>query len=251
MRKKFKETVQAKRGIYLLPNLITTGGLFAGFYSVVSALKGHFEVAAMAIFIAMIADFLDGRIARLTNTQSPFGEQYDSLADMLSFGVAPALVVYSWAFQDLGRLGWLCAFLYTATTALRLARFNVQTKVASKRYFYGLSCPSAAAILASMIWLVNKYQISGDIVNYIFCGATILVSALMVSNIRYYSFKEVNFKERVPFWAVLLVLLVLIVVFVNPPLLLFTAFTVYALSGPLTWVWTFLRRTKKKTKPAS
>src|SRR5579862_256231 len=180
-----------QRGIYLLPNLLTTAALFAGFYAIVAAMKGNFETAAIAIFVAMIADGLDGRVARLTHTQTAFGAQYDSLSDMAAFGIAPSLVVFSWSLFSLGKLGWLAAFLYTAATALRLARFN--TQVIDKRYFQGLPSPSAAGIIASMVWMGSSYEVEGYAMAIPVAVLSIIVSGLMISTTRYYSFKNIDF----------------------------------------------------------
>jgi CDP-diacylglycerol--serine O-phosphatidyltransferase len=225
---------QRRRGIYLLPNLFTTGCLFAGFYAIVSAMDGRFEAAAIAIFIAMIMDGLDGRVARLTNTQSAFGAEYDSLADMVSFGLAPALIMYEWALSDLGKLGWLAAFVYTAGTALRLARFNTQVGRPDKRYFQGLASPAAAAVMAGMIWVGQDYHIEGRSIAVLAFVVTILVGLLMVSNVRYRSFKDLDLKGKVPFVAILLVVLVFVLVSIDPPQILFAIFAFYAVSGPVT-----------------
>ena len=224
---------KAKRGVYLLPNVLTTFGLFAGFFAVILATKGQYADAAIAIFVAMLFDGLDGRVARLTNTQSSFGEQYDSMADMLSFCVAPALLVYFWQFSDLGKIGWLGAFVYTAAGALRLARFNTQIGVEDKRYFQGLPSPAAAALVAGMVWTkqsigVTDYDQYLTLVSWI-----ILVGAgvLMVSNVRYYSFKEINLKGRSSFKLLLIATLIIIVTTLWPSAILFVFFLAYALSG--------------------
>ncbi|RUM77779.1 MAG: CDP-diacylglycerol--serine O-phosphatidyltransferase [Candidatus Thioglobus sp.] len=224
---------KAKRGVYLLPNVLTTFGLFAGFFAIILATKGQYADAAIAIFVAMLFDGLDGRVARLTNTQSSFGEQYDSMADMLSFCVAPALLVYFWQFSDLGKIGWLGAFVYTAAGALRLARFNTQIGVEDKRYFQGLPSPAAAALVAGMVWTkqsigVTDYDQYLTLVSWI-----ILVGAgvLMVSNIRYYSFKEINLKGRSSFKLLLIATLIIIVITLWPSVILFVFFLAYALSG--------------------
>ncbi len=228
------------RGIYLLPNLLTTAGLFFGFFAIISAINGNFQMAAIALFIAMVMDGLDGRVARLTNTQSDFGVQYDSLSDMVCFGLAPALVIHQWALVDLeqlggilGKLGWIGAFTFAACAALRLARFNTQAGVADKRYFQGLPSPAAAAGLASLVWLGEHLSLSGVSVSIVALVVTILTGLLMVSNFRYYSFKELDFRFRVPF--IMLVLLVLGIAFlsVHPPVVLFLAFLGYAVSGPV------------------
>lgn len=230
------------RGIYLLPNLFTTAGLFTGFYAIVAAMKGSYEAACIAVFIAMIADALDGRVARLTNTQSAFGAEYDSLADMVSFGVAPAIIAFTWALSNFGKLGWLAAFFYVAGGALRLARFNTQINIADKRYFQGLAIPSAAGLIVSMVWLGKEYDMSGNAVSiWMFCWM-ILTAALMVSNIRYYSFKSIDLKGRVPFVAILLVVLIYAAISVNPPLVLCFLFLTYSLSGPMLTLWNLRKK---------
>ena len=221
-----------RAGIYLLPNLFTTSALFAGFYGVVAAINGRFEAAAIAILVAMVFDGMDGRIARMTNTQSDFGAQYDSLADMVSFGVAPALVMYEWALRGLGKLGFVVAFMYTAGAALRLARFNTQVGVADKRYFQGLPSPSAAALVAALVWFGDS--IAARESGFMMAAAmlvTILSALLMVSNLRYYSFKEFDLHGRVPFVAVLAVVLVFVLISVQPESVLLIGFGGYAASG--------------------
>jgi CDP-diacylglycerol--serine O-phosphatidyltransferase len=234
-----------QRGIYLLPNLLTTAALFAGFYSIVAAMKGLFDTAAIAIFIAMIADGLDGRVARMTNTQSPFGAQYDSLSDMASFGIAPALVVYSWSLVNLGKLGWLAAFLYAAGTALRLARFNTQAH--DKQYFQGLPSPSAAGVVASMVWFGSSYNVDGMFVAVPAAALTIFVAALMVSTIRYSSFKSIDFKGRVPFMTVVVAVMLIAALSLYPPEMLFGVFIAYVLSGPIVTLWQ-LRKMRKSRR---
>lgn len=230
-----------RKGIYLLPNLFTTAALFAGFFAVINAMNGRFETAAIAIFVAMILDSLDGRVARLTNTQSAFGAEYDSLSDMVSFGVAPALVAFSWALQSLGKFGWAAAFIYVAGAALRLARFNTQVGTADKRYFTGLASPSAAAVVAGMVWVCHDAGLVGDALPAplaIIAGVVTLATGLaMVTNIRYHSFKGLDFKGRVPFVAILLVVVIFSVVMLDPPKILLAIFALYALSGPLQYVW--------------
>jgi CDP-diacylglycerol---serine O-phosphatidyltransferase len=225
--------IKRRRGIYLLPNLFTTATLFAGFYAILAAAGGRFEAAAGAIFVAMVMDGLDGRVARLTNTQSYFGAEYDSLSDMVAFGLAPSLVMYHWVLQPLGKVGWLAAFVYTAGTALRLARFNTQIGVADKRYFQGLPSPSAAAIIGGSVWVGVDYAFSGPAVQWAGCFLTILVGLLMVSNFRYSSFKELEIEGKVPFLMAVAVMLGFAVVYIHPPLVLFSMFLVYAVSGPL------------------
>ncbi|MDO6427808.1 CDP-diacylglycerol--serine O-phosphatidyltransferase [Thalassotalea sp. 1_MG-2023] len=231
------------RGIYLLPNLLTTAGLFSGFFAVVSSMNGHFESAAIAIFIAMIFDGLDGRVARMTNTQSEFGAEYDSMADMVSFGIAPGLVAYNWALSDMGKFGWLAAFVFVAAAALRLARFNTQVGVADKRYFQGLASPAAAGVVASLVWLGTEYEINGHDIGFIMGLITITAGLLMVSNFRYNSFKEVDWKGKVNFIVVLLIVLVFVIVAASPAELLSAIFVLYAASGPITTI-----RSVKKLK---
>lgn len=225
-----------KKGIFLLPNLLTTGGLFSGFYAIVTSMNGHFEAAAIAIFVAMIFDGLDGRVARLTNTQSEFGAQYDSMADMISFGVAPALVAYNWGLSSLGKFGWLAAFIFVACAALRLARFNANLGVTDGRFFQGLASPAAAALVAGMVWTGNNYQIDGHSIGYIVGIITILAGLLMVSNFRYNSFKDINWRDRVSFLAILLVVLTFVVIAYRPAEMLFGIFLIYACSGPVTTI---------------
>ncbi len=231
------------RGIFLLPNLLTTAGLFSGFFAIVASMNGMFESAAVAIFIAMIFDGLDGRVARMTNTESPFGAEYDSMADIVSFGMAPALVMYNWALADLGKLGWLAAFIYVAGGALRLARFNTNIGTVDSRYFQGLAIPSAAAIVAGLVWVGSKYEIEAQSVSYFAAALTIAAGLLMVSNFRYHSFKDVEWRDRVPFIAILAIVLAFVVIATEPSLVLFVIFFLYAVSGPIT---TF--RTVKKIR---
>ncbi|MDG1750114.1 MAG: CDP-diacylglycerol--serine O-phosphatidyltransferase [Thalassotalea sp.] len=231
------------RGIYLLPNLLTTAGLFSGFFAVVSSMNNHFESASIAIFVAMIFDGLDGRVARMTNTQSEFGAEYDSMADMVSFGIAPGIVAYNWALSGMGKFGWLAAFVFVAAAALRLARFNTQVGVADKRYFQGLASPAAAAVIASLVWLGTEYQLNGQDFGFIMGLITIVSGLLMVSNFRYNSFKDVDWKGKVNFIVVLLIVLVFVIVAASPAELLTTIFVLYACSGPFTTI-----RTVKKLK---
>jgi CDP-diacylglycerol--serine O-phosphatidyltransferase len=223
-----------RRGIYLLPNLFTTAALFSGFYAIVAGMSGRFESAAIAIFVAMVLDGVDGRVARMTNTESAFGAEYDSLSDMVAFGLAPALVLYMWTLSTLGKVGWLAAFFYAAATALRLARFNIQVGETDKRYFQGLPCPSAAAVAAGLLWVGADYGLGGLSLGVVSFFTAIVLGVLMVSNIRYRSFKEFDPRERVPFIAVLVVVLVISFVSIDPALILFSAFMAYALSGPIT-----------------
>jgi CDP-diacylglycerol---serine O-phosphatidyltransferase len=220
-------------GIYLLPNLFTTASLFAAFYSLVASMKGQFEASVIAIFIGMIADGLDGRIARLTHTQTAFGAEYDSLSDMVTFGVAPSLLVYNLILAQLGKVGWLVAFVYTAAVALRLARFNTQLDIADKRYFQGLPCPPSAAVMASFAWLCYQHGWDNMFVAVLTALLSLAASVLMVSNCRYYSFKELDFKGKVPFLYVLVMIILFVAIAANPSLVLFVGFTFYALSGVL------------------
>lgn len=235
------------RGIYLLPNLFTTAALFAGFYAVLAATQNRFEAAALAILAAMVLDGFDGRIARLTNTQSDFGAEYDSLSDMVAFGVAPALVAYHWALGALGKIGWLAAFVFTAAAALRLARFNTQVGIADKRYFQGLASPSAAAIIATGIWTANDLGIDGSDVSWLAALLTAGAGLLMVSNFRYLSFKQVNLQGRVPFLLAVAVMLGFAVVYLYPPLVLFALAFIYAISGPA-WTLFRLRRSRGRRR---
>lgn len=225
-----------KRGIYLLPNLFTTGALFAGFYAIVQAMNGKFEYAAVAVFIAMVLDGLDGRVARLTHTQSEFGAEYDSLSDMVSFGVAPALVMYEWAFRTLGKWGWFAAFIYCASTALRLARFNTNIDVVDKRYFQGLPSPAAAALVAGFVWVMHDYDYSGVSVRWYAAALTVFAGLSMVSNLPFYSFKDLNMRKSVPFVVIFLIALFFILISSYPPGVLFALFLIYSLSGYVLWV---------------
>ncbi|MCX7116476.1 MAG: CDP-diacylglycerol--serine O-phosphatidyltransferase [Legionellales bacterium] len=222
-----------RSGIYLLPNLFTTASLFAAFYSLVASLRAEYDVAAIAIFIGIIADGLDGRIARMTNTQSAFGAEYDSLSDMVTFGVAPALLFYSWSLHQLNKFGWLVSFIFAASVALRLARFNTQLETADKRYFQGLACTPAAGFLASFCWLCHQNQWEHMIVSLVAAGLVIITALLMVSNIRYHSFKELDFKGKVPFLHVLAIVIFFAAIAANPTVVLFGGFSLYVLSGPL------------------
>ena len=219
-----------RRGIYILPNLFTTAGLFFGFFAIIQATKGKFELAAMAIFIAMLMDGLDGRIARMTNTTSDFGAEYDSLVDVIAFGLTPALVMYEWVLGGMGKLGWLAAFIYVAATALRLARFNTQ-KVADKRYFQGLPSPAAAAVLAAWVWMMHEYGFQGGAVNAVSWLVTVGAAAAMVSNVRYHSFKDLDLKGKIPFVKLLVVVLAFVLIASDPPRMLFLIFFGYFVSG--------------------
>ena len=227
MKKKNKHS-----GIYLLPNLLTTASLFSAFYSIVASLKGQYDVAVIAIFVGMVWDALDGRIARMTNTQTDFGAEYDSLSDMVTFGVAPSVLLYSWALEGLGKFGWLAAFIYTAAVALRLARFNTQLETADKNYFQGLASPAAAAVLASFVWICHTGGGANLFTAWIAVSFLLLAAALQVSNIRYYSFKKLDFKGKIPFIHVLLIVLLFVTIAAAPSVTLFVASVGYALSGP-------------------
>ena len=236
-----KRTSRMSKGIYLLPNLFTTASLFSGFYAIVAAMNGHFENAAIAIFVSMILDGLDGRVARMTNTQSDFGAEYDSLVDMVAFGVAPALVAFSFSLQELGNVGWIATFIYVAGAALRLARFNTQIGSVDKRYFVGLPSPAAAALVAGFVWVFHGFESSTflTLVTMFFVASA---GVLMVSNVLYNSFKEIDLKRRVPFTAVLIMVLVFAVVALEPSVVLLLGFVIYAASGPLTSVLRKLRK---------
>lgn len=244
--KKFK-----RRGIYLLPNMITLTALFCGFFAIVASTNGWFDWAAYAIYIAMVLDGADGRVARWTNTQSDFGAEFDSLSDMVSFGVAPAFIMFEFALSNMDRLdkvGWVAAFIYTATAALRLARFNTQVGIADKRYFQGLASPSAAAIVTGYVWVCDKYSLEHPLINIIAVFITISVGFLMVSNIRYYSFKGFDFRSRVPFVSLIAIVMLIAVVFSDPPIVLFTIFTLYALSGPVYTLIELRRRQRERRR---
>ena len=237
------------RGIYLLPNLFTTANLFAGFYSIMCAINGNFTVAAATVFVAMVLDGLDGRVARMTNTQSAFGAEYDSLSDMVAFGLAPAIIAYQWALVELGNVGLTIAFIYVACAALRLARFNTQIGVVDKRWFIGLASPAAAGVVAGVVWALSDNGVGAvDLpvaVIILFAVLVALSGMLMVSNIKYYSFKDLDLKGRVPFVAILVVVLAFAVVFSDPPRILLLLFLVYALSGPVQYV---LHLRKRKSR---
>jgi len=235
-------------GIYILPNLFTTAALFAGFYATVAAVRGLFEVAAIAIFIAMIADSLDGRIARLTQTQSAFGAEYDSLSDMVAFAVAPAVTLYEWSLQYLGKVGWLGAFVLVASVALRLARFNSQQENTDKRYFTGLPCPAAAGILAGLIWAGTGIRAGDFIPSVLVEILTVAVAIAMISNMKYRSFKDFDMKNRVPFITILFVILVFVCIAVKPDIVLFLVFFGYGLSGFVGWIRE--RRAKVSESPS-
>lgn len=239
---------QLQKGIYLLPNLLTTAALFAGFYAIVAAMKGLFETAAIAIFISMIADGLDGRVARMTNTQSAFGAQYDSMSDLAAFGIAPSLVLYSWTLSYLGKLGWLAAFLYTAAAALRLARFN--TQVVDKQYFQGLPTTLAAGLMASVVWMGSNYEVDGFIIAAPMAVLTVIVAGLMVSSIRYSSFKTIDFRGRVPFITIVVTVFLIAAVALEPAEALFAIFFSYLISGPAITLWSLRKVRKQRSQSA-
>ncbi|MGE3920404.1 MAG: CDP-diacylglycerol--serine O-phosphatidyltransferase [Gammaproteobacteria bacterium] len=232
MTQEIKVPVARLRGIYLLPNLFTTTALLAGFYAIVGAIRGHFDAAATALFIAMVMDFLDGRVARLTNTQTPFGSEYDSLSDMVSFGLAPSILMFQYSLIHLSKFGWMVSFIYTATVALRLARFNTQVLHLDKRYFQGLPCPAGAAIIAALVWFNGDHPDFNQFENILFAIVTLLVATLMVSNIRYHSFKEIDLRGRVPFMTLIVIVLVFAAITLDPPSVLLFLFVLYGVSGP-------------------
>ena len=226
-----------RKGIYILPNLFTLAALFGGFYSVVMAMNGRFDLAAVGVFCAMVLDSLDGRVARMTNTQSAFGEQMDSLSDMVSFGAAPALIAYEWGLKGLGRWGWIAAFVYCACAALRLARFNVNTGVVDKRYFQGLPSPAAAALVAGFIWLATDLDIKGYELAWPMFVVALYAGLTMVTNVPFYSFKDIQMKKSVPFAVIVLIALGIAVINIHPPIVLFALFVIYGLSGYAVYGW--------------
>jgi CDP-diacylglycerol--serine O-phosphatidyltransferase len=246
------ETVEAlprrrRKGIYILPNLFTLAALFGGFYAVVMAMNARFEQAAIGVFCAMVLDSLDGRVARMTNTQSAFGEQMDSLSDMVSFGAAPALIVYEWALKGLGKLGWIAAFIYCSGAALRLARFNTNIAVVDKRFFQGLPSPAAAAVVVGFIWVMDSYGFRDvariEWLTWLAFVLTLYAGLTMVTNVPFYSFKDVSFKRTVPFVVIVAIALGFAVLAYHPPLVFFSLFLVYGVSGYGVYVW---RRAKGK-----
>ena len=226
-----------RKGIYILPNLFTLAALFGGFYSVVMAMNGRFDLAAFGVFCAMVLDSLDGRVARMTNTQSAFGEQMDSLSDMVSFGAAPGLIAYEWALKGIGRWGWVAAFVYCACAALRLARFNVNTTVVDKRYFQGLPSPAAAALVAGFIWVMNDLGVKGYEVQWVMFAVALYAGLTMVTNVPFYSGKELHMKKSVPFVVIVLLALGIAIINIHPPIVLFGMFVVYGLSGYAVYAW--------------
>ena len=256
----------ARRGIYWLPNMFTIAALFAGFYAIVQAMGGRYEHAAIAIFVAMVLDGLDGRVARLTHTQSAFGAELDSLADMVSFGVAPALVVYVWALQDFAamqtvkwlgpwlttKLGWIAAFIYCACAALRLARFNTTIEVADKRFFPGLPSPAAACVVAGLVWALNEYQVQGANVRWLAWGLTVFAGVTMVSSLKFYSGKDINLRKSVSFSVVVGITFGIVALFMlssTLPEMLFILFLGYACSGYVIWIWQVVAKRSPGGKP--
>jgi CDP-diacylglycerol---serine O-phosphatidyltransferase len=240
-----------RRGIYLLPNAFTTASLFCGFYAIVMAMNNRFEDASIAVFFSMVLDSLDGRVARLTNTQSAFGEQYDSLSDMVSFGVAPALILYEWSLRGLGKWGWVAAFVYCAGAALRLARFNANIGVVDKRYFQGLPSPAAAALVVGFVWVVTELSETKWIektpadFSWVAWVLTLYAGVTMVSNAPFYSFKDLNLRRSVPFIVMVGLMMAFVLVSVDPPLVLWSVFLCYGLSGYVLWVWRWSRRRRE------
>ena len=230
-----------RKGIYVLPNLFTLAALFGGFYAIVMAINGRFDLAAVGIFCAMVLDSLDGRVARMTKTQSAFGEQMDSLSDMVSFGAAPALISYVWALKELGRWGWFAAFVYCACAALRLARFNVNTGVVDKRYFQGLPSPAAAALVAGFIWLCTDLGVRGREVTWAMFVVALYAGLTMVTNVPFYSFKDVSMKRSVPFAVIVMIALGIAVINIDPPTVMFGVFVSYGLSGYVIYGWRKLK----------
>lgn len=247
-----KMTKPTNKGIYLLPNLFTTGALFAGYYSIIASINGKFEMAAITVFIAALLDGLDGRVARLTNTQSEFGEQYDSLSDLISFGLAPSLLMYNWSLHSLniihpvmGKIGWLVAFIYAVSGALRLARFNVHIGSVDKNYFEGLPSPAAAALLCSFVWVAVDHGFTGESLQFVVLGITLVSGLLMVSRFNYYSFKTLPFKETVPFVWILILVMIFVLLALAPAKVLLVVFSTYAISGILLSVYNFKNKKSK------
>ncbi|NBP44891.1 MAG: CDP-diacylglycerol--serine O-phosphatidyltransferase [Betaproteobacteria bacterium] len=240
------EVKRPRKGIYVLPNLVTLAALFAGFYAIVMAMNNRFDMACVGVFCAMVLDSLDGRVARLTNTQSAFGEQMDSLSDMVSFGAAPALIAYEWTLKGLGRWGWIAAFVYCACAALRLARFNVNTSVVDKRYFQGLPSPAAAALVMGFIWVAVELQSNLSQLSWMMFAVCVYAGLTMVTNVPFYSFKDFQMKRSVPFATLVLIALIIAAINIDPPSVLFGIFVAYGLSGYLVYLWR-----KAKGKPTS
>ena len=235
-----------RRGIYLIPNLLTTSALFAGFYSLIASMEGDFQKACVAIFVAQLLDGADGRVARMTHTQSEFGAQYDSMSDIIAFGLAPAILAFQWSLSGLHKVGWIAAFIFVAGAALRLARFNVQIGKVDKKYFVGLASPAGAAVIWASIWSMLEFGISGEQVPYLMALLVPLVGILMVSPIRYFSFKDISAQRRIPFFALLAIVLGLSLVALDPARVLFCMAFTYAISGPVTELVQRVRQRKKR-----
>lgn len=249
------DPVRRRRGIYLLPNLLTTGTMFAGFYGIIAAIDGNYVPAVIAVFVAALLDGMDGRLARLTRTESEFGKQYDSLADLVAFGMAPALIVYQWGLASLasygwawGKLGWLAAFLYAVAAALRLARFNVMPKTADRRFFEGLPSPSAAGLVMSMVWLAVQLDWDGITALAFSAAMTVFAAALMVSRLAYYSFKEINARGRISFTYAFVIPLIFVLIALDPPKVCFAIGLLYALSGIVVGLWRRQRRYQARAR---
>ena len=243
-----RDDAHLNRGVYLLPNLLTTAGLFCGVFSLAQTLEGFYFTAALAILGALLFDILDGRVARITKTTSAFGVEYDSLCDMVCFGAAPALIMYEWALKDLGRFGWISAFVYCVGAALRLARFNTNIDVVDKHYFQGLPSPAAAALVAGVVWVIDDFGIQrAEVIRGIAAAVTLFAGITMVSNVPFYSFKDINLRRSVPFWAVLLIVLAMVLISSNPPMILFLLFVAYSISGYVVWGWKRYRRREGRT----
>jgi len=246
IRKGLLDPERRRKGIYLLPNLFTTAALFSGFYAIVMGMNRDFEKACVFVFVAMVLDSLDGRVARLTRTQSEFGAEYDSLSDMVSFGVAPALLMYTWALQPMGKWGWFAAFVYVAGAAIRLARFNTNIGIVDKKYFQGIPSPAAAALVTGLIWVLNDYHINGGDVKWLAWAVTIFAGVTMVTNIKFYSGKDINLRRSVPFWVVPAIAVAYLVVTIEPSHVLWGLFVCYALSG---YVMAIIDLVKSGKKP--
>jgi len=248
-RKGLLDPERRRKGIYILPNLFTTASLFSGFYAIVQGMNGKFETACIFIFVAMVLDGLDGRVARLTRTQSEFGAEYDSLSDMVSFGAAPALVMYEWALKPMGKWGWVAAFIYVAGGALRLARFNTHIGVVDKKYFEGMPSPAAAALVTGMIWVLNDYQVRGGDVKWLAWGITVFAGITMVTNVNFYRGKDINLRRSVPFWVVPVIAVAYLVVTIEPSHVLWGLFVCYALSGYVMWAVRAIKSSRLRLPP--
>jgi len=231
LRKGLLNAERRRKGIYILPNLFTSAALFAGFFAIVQGMNGNYETACVAIFCAMVLDGLDGRVARMTRTQSEFGAQFDSLSDMVSFGAAPALLMYVWALKPMGKWGWIAAFIYCVGAALRLARFNTNIEVVDKRYFQGMPSPAAACLVAGLIWVLNDYHVKGGEVAWLAWGVTVFAGVTMVSNVPYFSGKDFNLRRSVPFWVVPAIIVIYLLISIEPSHVLFGLFVCYTVSG--------------------